>query len=469
MTSPSPDHAPTGARDVPPPGCPAHGLVSDELLQLDGPEGNADPRGMYEKLRKKHGSVAPVALADGTHAWLVLGYDENREVMRNSSVYSRDSRLWTQSLPENSPLAPTVQWQPVCVFADGEEHQRLREALTASLDRCDRRGLRRHITRFANQLVDSFETGRSGGRVDLVAEFAEQLPMLVMTQLFGMPEEYGPDLVTAARDLMKGTENAQASNAFLVEKLEELVARKKSRPGPDIASWLLQHPANLTEEEVMQHLRLILVAANETTVSLISSVLEMNLTDARFRGSLAGGQMTLSDGLQHVLWDRPPLSVVPGRWATGDTRLGGQDIKAGDMLLLGLAAANTDPAVRPDLSEPMHGNSAHLTFSLGSHECPGGSIGRAITETGIDVLLERLPDLRLGVEPRELTRTSSWLSQRLDTLPATFTHRNEPKTINTRTKKATAPKPEAVSPVADDSENAGRHPRKPLFRFLARR
>ncbi|MFG3496506.1 cytochrome P450 [Streptomyces sp. NPDC047928] len=412
----------TGTGLTPPPGCPAHGLGPDALHRLYGPTAEADPKGLYEVLRKEHGPVAPVLLHGDLPAWLVLGHRENLEVMRSPSRFSNDSRLWRMfqegRVPADSPLRPMVEWQPICVFADGADHERLRSAVRDGLEQFDRRGIRRYVIRYTNQLVDSFA---ASGEADLIGDFAEKLPMLVMTQLLGMPEEYGPRLVDAALDLMKGSETALASNEFVVETLRTLADRKKAKPGHDFASWLIGHSAGLTDDEVMEHLRLVLVAANETTVNLIANTLRMVLTDRRFRASLAGGHMTLPDALEQVLWDEPPLSAITGRWATGDTVLGGQHIKSGDMLLLGLAAGNVDPEIRPDLSAPLQGNRAHLAFSSGPHECPGQDIGRAIADTGIDTLLTRLPDLRLAVSEGELRASAAWLSKRLDALPVRFT------------------------------------------------
>jgi hypothetical protein len=147
----------------------------------------------------------------------------------------------------------------------------------------------------------------------------------------------------------------------------------------------------------------------------------MVLTDSRFRGNLAGGHMTLPDALEQVLWDEPPFTAVYGRYATGDTELAGQQIKAGDLLILSLAAGNLDPEIRPDLDVPVHGNRSHLAFSGGPHECPGQDIGRAIADTGIDTLLSRLPDLSLAVDEKELKHRTSLLSRELVELPVTFT------------------------------------------------
>lgn len=411
---------PTGP--VPPPGCPAHGMAPEALRRLYGAQAEADPRALYELLRKEHGPVAPVLLHGDLPAWLVLGYREILEVTRSPSRFTRDSRHWRMfaegRVTADSPLRPMVEWQPNCIFVDGEEHRRLRSAVTESLEQFDRRGIRRFVIRYTNQLVDSFA---ADGQADLIGQFAEKLPMLVMTQLLGMAEEYGPELVDAALDLMKGTETALASNDFVVDQLRDLVERKKATPGHDLASLLLSHRANLTDDEVMAHLRLVLVAANETTVNLIANSLRMVLTDRRFRASLAGGHMTLPDALEQVLWDEPPLSTIPGRWAISDTVLGGQQIKAGDILMLGLEAGNADPEIRPDVTAPLHGNRAHLSFCSGPHECPGQEIGRAIADTGIDSLLARLPDVRLAVPEDELRSRAAWLSKRLEALPVVFT------------------------------------------------
>ncbi|QHY99369.1 Pentalenolactone synthase [Streptomyces sp. S4.7] len=150
----------------------------------------------------------------------------------------------------------------------------------------------------------------------------------------------------------------------------------------------------------------------------------MVLTDPRFRAQLSGGHMTLPEAVEQTLWDEPPFTTIFGRWAVGDTELGGQRIKAGDALVVGIAAANVDPVVRPDVKASMQGNRAHLAFSGGPHECPGQDIGRAIADTGIDALLLRLPDLQLAVPEADLRWSASLMSRHLQELPVTFAARS---------------------------------------------
>ncbi|MFI8186166.1 cytochrome P450 [Actinacidiphila glaucinigra] len=420
-------------------------MAPADIQRLYGPAVDDDPSGMYERLRERHGDVAPVLLHGEIPAWLVLGHRTTLEVLRSPKRFTRDSREWTAvksgQLGMDSPILPMVAWQPLCIFVDGDEHKRLRGAVTRALGAFKSNGIRSIVTRFVHQLVDEFVRE---GKADLVSQFAEKLPMLVMTRLLGMPEEYGPQLVDAARDLMKGTETALASNAYITEVLQQLVERKGDNPAHDLASWLINDESKLTTDEVVEHLRLILIAANETTVNLIANTLKTVLTDPRFRGQLSGGSMTLPDALEQVLWDAPPLNAIPGRWALSDTNLGEQVIKQGDFLVLALAAANRDPAIRPDLSASLAGNKSHVSMSSGPHECPGQDIGRSIADTGIEVLLGRLPDMALAVAEEDLHHNATWLTRHLDSLPVTFTPSRPNRTVETAAKGTSPALPEQV-------------------------
>lgn len=425
---------------------------------------------LYADLRAKYGAVAPVEIPGGVKAWLVLGHRENLEVLRTPSRFSADSRLWrdSSSLSPEHPLAPLLFWQPLVNFAEGDEQRRLRGAVNASLAKFNNIGVRRRISHISNTLIDSFSRD---GHADLVAQYAQQVPMLTMMRLLGVPEDTAPKLIVACQDLIAGTETAAASNAFVMQVLQDLVAARKIKPENDLPSFLLQDDAHLNDTEVAEHLRHTLVAAHSTTSVLLADTIEIYLTDVRTRASLNGSTQTLEESVDHILWDRPPLAVLPARYATGPTTLGEQTIEAGDMVLMGLAAGNADPQVRPDLKAPMHGNRSHLAFSGGGHECPGQDIGRAIVETACDVLLARLPDLRVSGETQ---RVFTWMAHPLITLPVEFTRKSPEATAHTTQAQVTQevaatlpqavvhPLPSAVAPVAP----APAAPRKSWWRRL---
>jgi cytochrome P450 len=421
--------AQAAAAAVPPPQCPAHAAFAGgaSLTALHGPQATADPGGVYEKLRAEHGALAPVSLEGDVPAWLVLGFRENMELTRNPGRFTRDSRTWRgweeYGVDESHPLVPIIGWRPDVVSYDGEEHQRLRAAVNECLTRFDRHGTRRHVQRYANQLIDGFV---EKGAADLVSEFAAYLPMLVLTRLIGLGEEHGPKLVEAVAGMVRGGQEAYTHNQYIIATLQTLTAERRRAPGHDLASWFVQHPSGLSDDEVLNHLRLVIVLGYETTTNLVSNTLRMVLTDSRFRASLTGGLMTLPDAVEQMLWDDPPLLVCPARFATHDMQFAGQQIQAGDMLLTGIFAANSDPEIRPDPGAPMHGNRSHLAFSRGPHECSGQEIARAITDTGVDVLLNRLPDMHLAVPQEELTWTAVTWSRHLDALPVTFAPQRRP-------------------------------------------
>jgi len=164
----------------------------------------------------------------------------------------------------------------------------------------------------------------------------------------------------------------------------------------------------------------MLAAGTGTVTAWIAHSLHLMLTDARFAARLHGGRLGVDDALDEVLWREPPMSNMPSRYALQDTELGGQSIQAGDCLILGLAAANDDPAILPDHGDLEPGNRAHLAFSAGPHVCPAQIPARLITRTAVTTALHLLPDMRLSIPAEEVAwRPSPWTRVPV-ALPAEF-------------------------------------------------
>jgi cytochrome P450 len=185
---------------------------------------------------------------------------------------------------------------------------------------------------------------------------------------------------------------------------------------------LLQHPADLADQEIVLDLLVILSIAHQPTTNWIGNTIRLMLTDARFAATLSGGRASAGQALDEVLWqDTPTQNSIP-RVATRDTHLGGQRIRAGDLIVLGLAGANADPRVCPD-GDGAVGNRAQMSFSHGEHACPypAPELAQVIAETSVEVLLDRLPDLTLAVPAGSLEWRSSVWVRGLTSLPVTFT------------------------------------------------
>ncbi|MGV9454869.1 cytochrome P450 [Streptomyces sp. NPDC003635] len=403
MTSASP------VPPVPPPGCPAR-------ESLYGPEFAADPAAVYRRLREV-GPIAPVELAPGVPASLVVGYDAALHVLRGTETFSKDARRWKDladgTVPMDSPVVPMMMYRPNALWTDGAEHRRLRGAITDSLARVDSATLRGHVEASADTLIDRVAPA---GRADLLGEYAQVLPLLVFNRLFGCPADYGERLVRGMSGIFDGVDAEQA-NELLATTLQDLVALKRRRPGADVTSWIMAHSAGLTDEEMVHTLVLLMGAGTEPQQNLIANSLRLLLSDDRFAGSLSGGSLPVEDALDEVLWTDPPMANYAVHYPVHDVVYEGTLLRAGHPLVVSLAAANTDPSLT---AHQRAGNRAHLAWSAGPHNCPAQSPARLIAAVAVEKLLDRLPDVELAVPVEELAWRPGPFHRALAALPVTF-------------------------------------------------
>lgn len=399
----------TSVPPVPPPGCPAH-------EPLYGAGFASDPGTVYQRLRTK-GPTAPVELAPGVRARLVTSYAAALHVLRSPETFAKDPRRWNDladgTVPMDSPVVPMMMYRPNALFTDGEEHRRLRGAITDSLARVEPSTLRGYAERSADTLIDRFAPT---GEADLLGEYAQVLPLLVFNHLFGCPADYGVRLFEGISGIFDGVDAAKA-NELLTNTLIELVELKRARPGHDVTSWLLAHPAQLTDDEMVHTLVVLMGAGIEPQQNLIAGSLRLLLADDRFAGSLSGGSLPVEDSLDEVLWTDPPMANYAVHYPKRDVVYEGALLRAGDPLVISLAAANTDPAL---MSNQRAGNRAHLAWSAGPHSCPAQSEARLIATVAVEKLLDRLPDAELAVPAGELEWRPGPFHRALVALPVTF-------------------------------------------------
>ncbi|MEV0092464.1 cytochrome P450 [Streptomyces sp. NPDC050738] len=408
-----------------PTGCPvAHGSpASAAPAPLSGPRFHVEPTPLYRELRDTHGPVAPVVLDGGIPAWLVLDYRELHLVTGDPVLFSRDSDLWNQweRIPADWPLLPMIgRKQPSILYTVGERHRERAAMISDALEAVDPFELRRLAEQFADELIDAF---CGTGTTEIIGRYAMLLPVRVLAHLYGFADEQGPGLVKAMNDMIDGREDALAGQSHLGKSMFELLSAKRAVPGNDVASRMLADPSGFTTEEIAQDLMVMMAAGHQPTADWIGNSLRLMLTDDRFAASLSGGRHSVAEAMNEVLWEDTPTQNVAGRWASRETTLGGHHIKAGDLLLLGIAAANADPQIRTHASELTGGNNAHFSFGHGEHRCPfpAQEVAEVIARTGIEVLLDRLPDLDLATPDDALTRRPSPWLRGLSTLPITFT------------------------------------------------
>lgn len=406
-------------------GCPVQ--HSESFVPLSGPRFHTDPFHLYAEMRREHGPVVAVELPGGIPAWLVIGYRELHQVTSDSESFPRNVALWNQwpNIPPDWPLLPMVgQPMPSIYFTAGAEHRRHVAMVEPALEAVNPFDLRRTCEELADLLIDGF-CGR--GEADLVAEFAEPLPVLALARIMGFPDEEALDLATTMKVMADGGAGAQEAYGQFAMAMQRLVAVKKQRPGNDLVSVMLSCPEPFTDEEYALDLQAVLAAGQLTTADWLVNSLALMLTDDRFAAAFGGGRSSVGQAMNEALWEDTPTQILAGRWAARDTRLADKTIRAGDLVLLGLGAANVDPHVRQHLSDgttSAHlGNSAHFSFSHGEYRCPypAQQIAEVIARTGIEVLLDRLPDVDLAIPPQNLVRRPSPFLRGMTSVPVRFT------------------------------------------------
>ncbi|MFD8282031.1 cytochrome P450 [Streptomyces solisilvae] len=434
MTSPTRDSASTpgtAADSTPPPGCPAHTGHSghpghsghsgetpagERLESLHCPEFAADPAATYARLRT-HGHIAPAELSPGVPVSLVTSYQTALDILRSPETFSKDARHWQAladgTVPMDNPVVPMMMYRPNALCSDGEEHFRLRSAISDTLDRLDIHALRRYVERSADFLIDLFGPR---GEADLLKEYSARLPLLVFNQLFGCPPELSDKLVRSLSALFDIAEDSEQANVLLAETLFELVALKRAEPGPDMTSWLIAHPAELTDEEMVHQIVVLVGAGTQPLQNLICNGLLLLLSDERFAGDLAGGTMLIGDALNEVLWKDPPLANFCIHYPRHDTTVDGHRLPKGEPVVISLAAANNDPYLLAN----RRGNRAHLAWSAGPHTCPGKDPAQVIASVAVEKLLDRLPDVELAVPAERLEWRPGPFHRALAALPVRF-------------------------------------------------
>ncbi|AWL39079.1 MULTISPECIES: cytochrome P450 [Streptomyces] len=395
-----------------PSGCPAHGNV-----QLYGPEFGADPEGHYAHLRAA-GPSAPVDIAPDVEVELVTSYDAALHILQNPASFVRDSRRWRAlnegRIPEDSPALPMMGYRPNALFSDGASHARLRQAVTDSLATVNELQLVRQTQQSADYLISRFSS-EPRGQAELMADYAQPLPLLVFSDLFGCPPAVGDRVIVGISGIFDGTPGADET---LGAALAELIALKRRRPGADLTTRLMEHPAQLSDEEVLHQLVTLLSGGTAPLTATIGT------SSALYLGEDWQTGLPVEDAVSQTLWNYAPIANYAGHYPTHDVDLAGRTIRANDPILISFAAANTDPRLT-EHREQLSGK-AHLAFGAGPHACPAKDPAFMMAATAVESLLNRLPDIEMRVPFKSLTWAPSPWSRSLVTLPVRFSPRTVP-------------------------------------------
>ncbi|MFH9008439.1 cytochrome P450 [Streptomyces afghaniensis] len=378
-----------------------------------------DPHPYYAALRA-HGPVGWAELAPGVPAYVVTDRRAALDLLHDTQTFSHDPRPWEATVPDDSPVLGMMRWRPNTLFADGAAHIRYRTTLIDAFDLVEPHDLRERVHRAVHLLVSRIGPR---GEADLVGEFTRPLMALVFNSLFGLPDSAGDRLDAALGKLIEGGAQAAEGEAEYAGYVLELIAAKTERRGDDLPSWLLDHPAGLTPEEVTWQVFLTLGAGHEPTANLVSNALSRILGNPDYYSTLTSGARPVTDAVLEVLHHETPLANYGIHYARTPVTFHGVWIRAAVPVVISYGALAQ--AAEQERGADRHpGDASHLSWSAGPHACPVKQHTLLIATEAIERLTQWLPDLE-PVLPRErLTWRPGPFHRSLTALPARFAPRS---------------------------------------------
>ncbi|MFC8225125.1 cytochrome P450 [Streptomyces sp. NPDC057287] len=377
-----------------------------------------DPYPAYAAMRSECPVQAVASGSSGRHSYLVTGYAEARQALSDARL-SKDTAAFFAGKDSKRQLHPAVAH--TMLASDPPQHTRLRKLVTGAFTSGAVTGLRPFITGLTDELLDRWP---ADGPVDLVADLAVPLPVMVICEMLGVPEGDRSQVQHWSAELFAAGEPARgdAASYAVAEYMTGLIASKRSRPGDSLLDRLIAaHDGQdrLSEEELVSLAVLLLVAGHETTTNFLGNAALALLQHPTELERLRSNPEAIPQALDELLRFDAPVSTSTFRFTTEAITLGGTDIPAGVPVLVALGAANRDPRrfPAPDRLDLDRDATGHLSFGHGIHRCVGAPLAKAEAHTALRAVLNRFPNIRLAVPAERLEWRPTRLIRGLDSLP----------------------------------------------------
>ncbi|MFJ9951977.1 cytochrome P450 [Kitasatospora sp. NPDC091207] len=378
-------------------------------------------------LLRAAGPAVAVELPGGVAAWAVTRHAAARDLLTDARLV-KDAAHWAAyqrgDVPRTWPLIGLAVPGPSMVTTDGARHRRLRTLVAQAFTPRRVELMRPRVEEITHGLLDALAAGER--LVDLKSVFAFPLPMTVICSLLGVPESDHAllrDLYEQFFGIRPNPDGIQATVAGLNAFVNDLVAKRRSEPGEDLASALLAADAEggaLSDAEAAATLRVIIAAGHETTVNLIGNAVRALLTHPDQLELVRAGAVSWDAVVEESLRWTPPTSNFLFRFTTDDVEVGAVVIPKGEPVLISYNAIGRDPAqhgVTAELFDITRDPSRHLSFGHGPHVCPGSPLARLEAGVALPALFERFPELALAVPDEELRPSPSLVVNSLRELP----------------------------------------------------
>ncbi|MGA8723952.1 MAG: cytochrome P450 [Acidimicrobiales bacterium] len=356
-----------------------------------------DPYPELAKARREHpvqrldDSLMPHEEAQAV--FFVYRFDDVAQVLRDSETFSSAHII--------DLIMGPVMGEHIILGMDDPQHRRYRALVsTAFRQKVLARWGTELVEPVANGLIDRFV---DRGRADLVREFTFPYPTRIIAGLLGLPQDDYRQFQRWSISILgfiSKPEQAIAASQEVKEYTAEILAERRRAPREDLISDLARAELDgehLTDEEIFSFVRLLLPAGVETTFRSTGNLLFTLLSHPHQLDAVRGDRSLVPQAIEEALrYETPLLNIT--RLATKDTEIGGVPVPAGSTVMVMLAAANRDETRYPDpdrfdifRDDPK----PHISFGHGPHVCLGLHLARIEMRVALNLLLDRLSDLRL--------------------------------------------------------------------------
>jgi hypothetical protein len=375
-------------------------VFSDEILQ--------DPYPTYARLHEE-GPLHYLDVGSKWAVWSIISHAECSSIAKDPRLSAKRAQHMLLLLPvdrqaEFSELARMLGlWM---IFMDPPEHTRLRKLLNKGFAPAAIEGLRPQIEAVVDGMLKPL---KHGSEVELMREFANAMPVRIISELLGVPQEMSETFMNCSRAIAvfrgspdRTVEQARAAQDALIELtnfFRKTVAERRRNKGNDLISLLIdieEEGEVLTEEELYAQCIALLFAGHETTRNLIGNGMYTLLKHPQETAELREKPEMIRSAVEEILRFESPVQFT-ARVLKEDIEVCGQRIPKKWTILCMLGAANRDPKQFKDPNQLNLNrlNNQHLAFSAGPHFCIGSQLARLEGQIAILNLLQRFPEMKL--------------------------------------------------------------------------
>jgi pimeloyl-[acyl-carrier protein] synthase len=361
-----------------------------------------DPYPLYRRLRE----WAPVAWSPRARAWLVTGYAEVKQVLRDRQAAPNDLAAWVRALSirANKPLESLLRaLDAILFFQHGPDHATARRFLAQVLNARPLDGLIPDMQAVAQELLSKVHTE---GAIDAVADYADLMPYYVMGRVLGIEKE---EIQLIAREMngflvvfnrgcsLRDLEQYDLRMKICLDLLEKIIRMRRKNPKDDGISRLVVNGENekLPDSELASRCMFLLLTGSETSATFVGNAVRLLIENPEQQALLRTGHVSMAQAVDEMLRFESPVQQTM-RVVSVDYELGGHQIPAGEHMLLIISAANRDPArfADPEQLVLTRDASAQLAFAAGAHQCLGERLARMESGVAVQAFLE-LPKMKL--------------------------------------------------------------------------